>query len=167
VAQNKKDLVSTAEISIGNFVLVQSTDFGVDGSKKGREGAPAERFPDFDYLVDDHGCEGHRHPDARCFDGQFGPRTDLQTDHRLVAISPPAVGQSKRHFPKQADQEQKEEGETECAPIDEALSGFEKSGRGNNGRTGKVDEVPREPGGRAGERFSINDSARDQNDAED
>jgi hypothetical protein len=77
LAQNKKDLVSTAERSTGTFVLVQSTNFGVGGSKKGREGAPAERFPDFDYLVDDHGCEAHRHPDARRFDGQFGPRTDL------------------------------------------------------------------------------------------
>ena len=84
---------------------MQSTASRVGVSKKRRESAPAERFPDFDYLVDDHGCEAHRHPDPGRFDGQVGPRTDLQTDHRLVAISPPAVGKSKRHFPQQADQE--------------------------------------------------------------
>src|SRR6266508_1483735 len=151
----------------GNFVLARSTRSGIGISKKSREGAPAERFPDFDYLVDDHGCEADRHPDAGRFDRQVGPRTDLQTDHRLVVISPPVVGESKGHFPEQADQEQKEESETECAPIDEALSGFEKSGRGDERNTRKVDEIPREPGGRAGEKLPINDGACDQDEAED
>src|SRR5882724_7195578 len=145
----------------GNFVLEQLTTSGLGVSKEGREGAPAECFPDFYDLVDDHSCEAHCHPNARRFNGQFGPRTDLQTGHRLVAISPPAVGQSERDFLEQADQEQKEEGETECAPIDEAPSGFEKSGRWDNRSTRKVDEVPREPSGRARKQFSINDSARD------
>ena len=37
--------------------------------KERREGPYAERFPDFDQRVDDHGCGGHSHPDADRFDG--------------------------------------------------------------------------------------------------
>jgi hypothetical protein len=135
--------------------------------KERRDRTHAERFPYFDHFVNDHGREADRHPDAWRFDGQVRPRPDLQTHHRLVAVSPPAIGQSQRHFPQQADHEQKEEGETECAPIDEAPGGLEKSGRRDQRSTREIDEVPREPGGFSGEKFSINNCACDQDQAED
>jgi len=86
-------------------------------SQKRFQRAGAQGLPNLDHFIGDEGGKGHGQPDADSFDWQAGPCSDLQSDQDIVAIFPPAIWQSERHFPKQADQEKQKKCETERAPI--------------------------------------------------
>ena len=97
-------------------------------SKKRFQRAGAQGFPNLDHFIRDDGSESHREPNADCFNRQSRPSSDLQPDQNVTAIFPPAIRQSERRFPKQADQEKQKKREAERSPVNKPLRGVKKTG---------------------------------------
>src|SRR5207244_9460035 len=85
-----------------------------------------------------------REPNADCFNRQSGPSSDLQADQNVAAIFPPAIRQSERRFPKQADQEKQKKREAERSPVNKPLRGVKKTGRRNERSADAINKIPRE-----------------------
>jgi hypothetical protein len=97
-------------------------------SKKRFKRANTKCLPNFDYFISDDSGKAHSEPNADCFNGQTGPCSDLQPDENIAAVFPPAIRQSERRFPKQADKEKQKKREAERAPVNEPLCGVKKTG---------------------------------------
>src|SRR4030095_1834905 len=136
-------------------------------SKKRFQGAGAQSLPNLDHFISDNGSKGHGQPDADSLDRQPGPCSDLQADETIAAIFPPAIRQSERHFPKQADKKKQKKREAEGAPGNEPLCGIKKAGGGNERSADEISKIPREPFRCVGDELSVHNCRRDQDNTED
>src|SRR4030095_9339589 len=131
-------------------------------AKKCFERASAQGFPDFDHFISNNGGKAHSQPNTNRFNGQAEPRSDVQSHQNTRVVFPPTIGQRKRHFPKQTKQKKQKEREAEGPPIDEALRGMKEASRRNERSAHKINKVPGETFGRAGQKLSIRNRGGDQ-----
>jgi hypothetical protein len=60
----------------------------------------AQRMPDLNDFVNDHGGEAHGQPDAHGFARQTPPSTNTKAHHGGWPIAPPTKGKGQCHFPE-------------------------------------------------------------------
>src|SRR5258705_8625286 len=78
-------------------------------TKKGLQRVFSQGLPDLDDFVDDHGRKAYRKPNADGLDWHPRPGADGEPEHRLRPVAPPAIRDSQRDFPQEADQQDEKE----------------------------------------------------------
>src|SRR5262249_42884447 len=111
---------------------------------------------------DDDRGKGHGEPNANRFDRQPRPRPDVESDKDAWLVFPPAVRQSERRFPKQADKQKEEKRKTECAPVDEWLRRVKETTRWNQRSANEINEIPRKTVGTSRPEITIANRHRNQ-----